>query len=169
MKIYSGFLRTIFLGTVSSLIVGSVSLAAVPAKPLRVVKGSGSFYGGQAGPGFSLIGFKRTQIKNGERIFLSVGDMREKPMKGLPGYYHVEMRGNKIVVDFAQMPLSKVKLNEIQAAVRKSKNISAVAMALDSADGGLNLIFTLRNPVSLNVLQVPGQKFSSQVVLQILE
>src|SRR5437868_13823594 len=98
------------------LLIAAISLsysvaayAAIPAKmkapvPGKILIKEGSVTGGIAGSGFSLLDLRRTadNKKHLERVVIDIGDMQGQTLKGLPGYFHAELKKNpsKLVLDF---------------------------------------------------------------------
>jgi hypothetical protein len=93
-----------------------------------------------------------------------------RPLKGLPGYFNVELQNNsqRIVIDFAQMPVSQMDLKALKERFKKSLYVENIKMLEDPSDNTLSLIMDLKKPVKVKVFQVPGQKTTSKVVLDLM-
>ena len=142
------------------------------AKPEKILVGSGSMAGGIAGTGFSLMNLKTStnpQARS-ERLIIDIGDMDGHTMKGLPGYFNVELQNNakRIVVDFSQMPTTLMDTKALTERLKKSTYVQHIKMLEDPSDNTLSLIMDLKKPVKLKVFQVPGQKTTSKVVLDLI-
>lgn len=139
--------------------------------PSKILQGSGSIVGGVAGTGFSLLDLRKSQNlkEKVERIVFDVGDLRGRTQKGLPGYYHVQMlqNPNRLVIDFSQMPASKINAKEIQKRLASSMFVKSTELALDPIDQSLNLVFFLKNKPKAKVFQVAGKKSTSKVVVDL--
>ena len=150
--------------------------AAVPpmavAKPQKILVGSGALSGGIAGTGFSLMNLKLTTNRQTrfERLMIDIGDIDGRSLKGLPGYFNVELqnKAKRIVVDFSQMPTTLLDVKALTARLSKSMYVQSVKMLADPSDNTLSLIMDLKKPVQLKVFQVPGQKTTSKVVLDLI-
>ncbi len=147
------------------------ALKPLPVKPQKILIGSGSMAGGIAGTGFSLMNLKTmTNLQTrSERLMFDVGDIDGHPMKGLPGYFNVELKNNakRIVVDFSQMPTTLMDSKALSERLKKSTYVQSVKMLSDPSDHTLSLIMELKKPVKLKVFQVPGQKSTSKLVLDL--
>ena len=145
--------------------------AAIPPKT-HILQHSGSQIGGVAGSGFTLLDLRVTQDRNKkiERIVMDVGDMNGEPLKGLPGYFHVELKDNpqKLVIDLAQTPHSKVDDRKLAAAFQKSLAVSKTAITVDPTDNTLTISLDLKKNTRARVLQVAGQKQTSKVVVDLI-
>lgn len=149
--------------------------AAIPPaqnSPQKILSGSGYRSGGVAGSGFTLLNLNaefnpKTAI---ERMILDVGTLDGQANKGLPGYFQVELKpgARRVVIDFSQMPNSQMTSSHIQYRLRKSKFVKQVKMLADPTDGSLSLILDLKKPARLKVYQVPGEKLTSKVVLDLM-
>ena len=169
----------IILLIVGVLLVGGEFLQAqaavkptAAAKPQKLLVGSGALSGGIAGTGFSLMNLKSTINPQAhlERLMIDVGDIDGHSLKGLPGYFNVELQNNakRIVVDFSQMPTTLIDAKALTARLRQSMYVQNVKMLADPSDNTLSLIMDLKKPVRLKVFQVPGQKTTSKVVLDLI-
>lgn len=150
------------------------SRAALPAKPAavkpaRILDGSGAATGGLAGTGFSLTNVTLAKVSGKERVVLDLGDMNGAPMKGLPGYYHVELQDNprRVIIDLAQTPNVFIDEKSIKARLKDSKLISSASVLIDPADQTLSLILDLRHKAKAQVYQVPGKKGPGRVVVDL--
>lgn len=158
------------------LLASTTVFAALPPRqapaPGKILAGQGETIGGVAGSGFTLMDLRRTASKNKklERIVIDVGDRDGALKKGLPGYYHVELKQNpaRLVVDFSQMPRSVLDQNHLINRMRGSAIVTQTAMSLDPVDNTLNLTFGLKKNTKVRVLQVAGQKSTSKVVIDLL-
>jgi len=161
----------------SLVFVGITSLAAVPkakvaAAPTKILQGTGALIGGAAGTGFSLLDIRKTQDskKKIERIVMDIGDLKGQNHKGLPGYYHVQLLQNpdRLILDFSQMPVSKLTVGEIQKRLGKSMFVKSSKLAVDPVDQSLNMVFYLKNSPKAKVFQVSGADKTSKVVLDLM-
>lgn len=127
--------------------------------------------GGMAGPGFSLLNIHRSKSANGkvERLVFSIGDRNGKPLIGVPGYFNAQNQKNRIVLDFAQMPVSRLDEKAIHQALKQSDHVKSVKMIRDPTDQTLTLILDLKGPVKMKALQVKGQKQTARVILDIIK
>lgn len=156
----------------SVFVVSLISIHLYAAIPKVLVK-KGSVIGGVSGLGYTLLDIKHTvsKNKNVERLVFEVGDINGQINKGLPGFYHVELKDkpNQLVIDMSQMPNAKVSEDQIAAKIRKSNFISNSEMVLDPANMGLNLVLNLKKNVKVKVYQVVGTKQTSKVVVDLIQ
>lgn len=147
------------------------ALAALPPKG-KILDGFGSQIGGVAGSGFTLLDLRVTRDvhKKIERIVMDMGDMNGEPIKGLPGYFHVELRDHpqKLVIDLAQTPHSKVDERMLAAAFKKSLAVKKTAITVDPVDNTLTISLDLKKHTKARVFQVAGQKQTSKVVVDLI-
>ncbi len=161
----------------ASLFVALSSSAAVPKKqaqhaPAKILVGQGVAIGGLAGSGFTLMDIRRTADakKKMERIVIDVGDHQGNPLKGYPGYYHAELQKNpqRLVLDFAQMPKSRLDELMISSRLKNSLAIRNSEMSLDPVENSLNLTLNLKPNTKVRVYQVAGVKSTSKVVVDLI-
>src|SRR5207247_250906 len=111
-----------------------VGAAVAPKKtqPQKILVGSGAQSGGIAGTGFSLMNVKSSINPSArlERLMIDVGDMDGHALKGLPGYFNVELqnKSKRIVVDFAQMPVSQLDMKALKERLKKSMYVQSIKM-----------------------------------------
>jgi hypothetical protein len=152
-------------------LTASLAGAAIPPKS-RLLQGTGSQIGGVAGSGFTLLGLHVTQDHNKktERIVMDVGDMNGEPQRGLPGYFHVEMRDNpaRVIIDLAQTPHSKVDAQKLAAAFQKSTMVRKTSITVDPVDSTLTIALDVKKNTKARVMQVAGQKQTSKVVVDLI-
>jgi hypothetical protein len=151
--------------------LSSNAFAAVPAK-IRFLQGSGSQTGGMAGTGFTLTGMRLSQDKKKkiERIVMDIGDKNGQSIKGLPGYFHIELKNNpqRLIVNLAQMPHSNVDARKLKEIFRQSLAVKNTALALDPIDSTLIVSMDLKKNTKVRVMQVAGKKQTSKVVLDLI-
>lgn len=164
-----------FLIAIAFSFVSVSSYAAIPVQKAKVQKplvSAGNKSGGIAGTGFTLMDLnsKINPKAKVERLMIDVGDLEGKPQKGLPGYFNVELKENakKVVIDFAQMPLTKIDTKKIKAKLKSSLYVKDVKMLMDPSDNTLSLILDLKKPAKLKVFQVPGKKTTAKVVVDLM-
>ncbi|MFS4458255.1 hypothetical protein [Bdellovibrio sp. HCB2-146] len=166
-----------YIGCVLVLLCGSLAMAAIPAKKAapkvnRILSGEGSTFGGLAGAGFTLLDVRRTADtkKKLERLVIDVGDQNGAPQKGWPGYYFAELKKNpqRLVLDFAQMPKSKLNEHQIAARMKNSLAVRGTSLSMDPIDNSLLLSFDLKPKSKVRVYQVAGKKSTSKVVIDIV-
>ena len=158
-----------------SLLVGCLSNAAVKnsqPEPNKILYKEGTKTGGVAGTGFTLLDIKSNFNRTAqiERLLFDVGDIDGHFIKGLPGYFQVELRNNSktVIIDFAQMPASKVALDKVQEKFKDSLYVKKAKLLADPSDDTLTLVLDLKKPAKLKVFQVPGEKTTSKVVLDLM-
>ena len=168
---------TKIISCLAALFLSLPALASVPAKPAapavpKTLSGSGFTYGGLAGTGFTLLDIRRTadQRRKIERLVFDVGDKNGKDMRGWPGYYHAELKSNpqRLVLDFAQMPNSRLDQTAVTSRLRGSMAIRNTVMSLEPVDGTLNLTMDLKQNTKVRVYQVMGKKMTSKVVVDLI-
>lgn len=149
--------------------------AAVPAKikaPVgKILVNEGATAGGVAGVGFSLMDLRRTADakKRVERIVLDFGDLQGNPHKGLPAYFHAELKKNphRLVLDFNQTPNSRLDEGRLADRFKGSLFVKKTSMILDPDDKALNMTLDLQPGTVARISQVKGQKMTSKVVVDL--
>ncbi|MBK9323945.1 MAG: hypothetical protein IPM97_13550 [Bdellovibrionaceae bacterium] len=154
------------------------SNAAIPTKlkgpvPGRILVNEGQAMGGIAGSGFSLMDLRRSSDakKRVERVVIDIGDMQGQTLKGLPGYFHAELKKNpsKLILDFDQTPVSRLDEGRLKDRFKGSLFVRKTSMILDPEDKALNLTFDLKPGTIARVFQVKGEKGTSKVVVDFFE
>ncbi len=148
--------------------------AALPTKQ-KIQKGiiaeQGAISGGVAGNGFSMLKLQLVEMKTArlERFIFDIGDIKGKKIKGVPGFYHVQLVRNppQMIIDFSQMPVSKVFESDLTKIVKPSVLVSSAKMVSDPIDKSLTLVMNLRRPGSMKVMQVKGEKETSKLVVDL--
>ena len=167
-----------YMGCIFLILWSLHSVAAVPAKKKgqqpgrsQILAGQGAVVGGLSGSGFTMIDLRRTanSKKKIERIVIDVGDLKGLPVKGWPGYYHAELQKNpqRLVIDFSQMPSSKIDEKSIASRFKGSLAVKRSGMSLDPVDNTLNLTLDLKPKTRAKVYQVAGNKSTSKVVIDL--
>lgn len=149
--------------------------AAIPAKPKspvgKILVTEGQATGGVAGTGFSLMDLRRSSDakKKIERIVIDFGDMEGKPQKGLPAYFHAELKKNpnRLVLDFNQTPNSRLDEGRLANRFKGSLFVKKSSMILDPEDKALNLTLDLAPGTFARVFQVKGEKTTAKVVIDL--
>lgn len=166
-------MRLAFIAVCTAML-SNAAFAALPqkpaaVKPARILDGSGAATGGVAGTSFSLTNVTLAKTPGKERVVLDIGDIAGAPVKGLPGYYHVELQENprRVVIDLAQTPNVFIDEKQIKARLKESKLISNATVLIDPADQTLSLILDLRKKSKAQVFQVPGKKGTGRVVVDL--
>ena len=150
------------------------SYAAVPKKtkvaPMRILQKEGAISGGVAGGGFTMMDVRRTADtkKKIERIVVDVGDMNGAKIRGQPGYFFAEMKKNRLVIDFSQMPKTSIDEKRLKSVMKKSMAVRNVDMSLDPVDSSLNLSFMLKPNTKAKVYPIVGKKATSKVVIDLI-
>lgn len=149
---------------ISALSVGSLVQAATPYKQSLDVKKDtyltqGVFTGGRAtGRGTSLIAVKRQFSAKAEleRIVVAMGDAEAKPLKDELGFFQVSLdRSNKrLVLDVAQLKLSKVTEGQVQQLFRQSPYVARVRLTLDPEDSAATLLVDFKTEMKLETYQL---------------
>jgi len=152
------------------------AFAAIPPKAGKPAVGKilfneGAATGGLAGTGFSLMDLRRTadNKKHVERIVIDIGDMQGNLQKGLPAYFHAELKKNpsKLILDFDQTPVSRLDDGRLADRFKGSLFVKKTSMILDPEDKALNLTLDLKPGTSARIFQVKGQKTTSKVVVDL--
>ncbi len=170
-------LRSLVLLVVMILGFGGFSVfAATPYKRTLSVKSNtymkdGVFIGGKAGEGSSLLGVRRAYSDKAkiERVIVDLGDHQARPAGRSPGYFQVSMDSvnNRVVVDLAQLRLSKVSEAQLQNIFRKSPYISSASLTLDPEDKAGTMVFKLKRPMRLEVFQLLDKRKPGRVVIDL--
>jgi hypothetical protein len=126
-------------------------------KKTNAYRADGVVIGGQAGNQSSLLRIRRAFFKNEkvERVVLDLGDQFGKPNAKSMAYFHVQNDPalNRIVIDLAQIKLTKVNATNLISTFQKSPNVKIATFLQDPEDSTLTLILTLNKPVEMEVFQ----------------
>lgn len=113
------------------------------------------YKGGQSGFLQSLLAVdKKTVAKTGtERVRFVFGDERGQKTKQPIGYFHVQhdVKNNRVVVDLAQLSVSRVNEEQIRKTLSGSSAIASVSFTSDPEDGSSTLVLGLKKPVLVRV------------------
>lgn len=148
--------------------------AAIPSvtkpAPGKILAEKGAVTGGLAGTGFSLTNITLAKIAGKERIVIDVGDKTGAPLKGYPGYFHAELqeKPNRLVIDFAQTPATMIDEKFIDKQLKASGVVAKSTLLVDPTDQTLSLILDLKKKAKAQIFQVPGQKGTGRVVVDLL-
>lgn len=163
-----------------SVVVLAVSLclpvfAATPyKKSLNVKKNAyvsdGVFIGGKSGHGSSLLGVRRTSSKKlqMERVVLDLGGKDQKASREMPFYQvSVDAGSRQIVLDLAQLKMSRVTESQLKTVFSKSPYVESVALSFDPEDKGATMVLNLKQPMRLEVYQLLSKKKPARVVMDL--
>lgn len=167
-------IKMINLLSLSAILSPLVLQAALPPAQKTqksLIVDQGAISGGVAGNGFSMLKMQLVSMPNVkmERYIFDIGDLRGQKIKGLPGFYHVQLVKNppQLVVDFSQMPVSRVFENDLTKTIKKSVLVSSGKLISDPTDKTLTMILKLRKPGKMKVMQVKGEKDTSKLVVDL--
>ncbi len=106
---------------------------------------------------------------NLERVIIDLGDKDAKPAGKNPGYYQVAMdsANNRVVVDLAQLRLSKVSESQIQTLFRKSPNVISAQLTLDPEDQAATMVLQLKRPMRMEAFQLAKNGKPGRVVIDL--
>lgn len=165
-----------YMGCMLAFLLSSQVHAALPAKktaaPAKILVGEGVSIGGLAGSGFTLLDVRQTldAKKKMERVVIDIGDLQGAPMKGLPGYYHAQLQKNpnRLVLDFSQMPNSRLDEMALSSRFRKSLAVRSSELSFDPLEKSTSMILNLKPGTKARVYQVAGNKSTSKVVIDLI-
>tara|TARA_B110001454_G_scaffold219111_1_gene250043 strand:- start:49134 stop:49628 length:495 start_codon:yes stop_codon:yes gene_type:complete len=157
-----------------ALLLPLMSQAALPpAKNIQksLIVDQGAISGGIAGNGFSMLKMQLVSMPSVkmERYIFDIGDLRGQKIKGLPGFYHVQLVKNppQVVIDFSQMPVSRVFENDLTKTIKKSVLVSSGKLISDPTDKTLTMVLNLKRPGKMKVMQVKGDKDTGKLVVDL--
>jgi hypothetical protein len=162
-------------GMVVVILGASDSYAAIPknlpSQSLQNFLPEGSFRGGGAGTGFSLLGVKRVYStdRKSERLIFEIGDKEGKPYSGKPGYFHAQLFKNpsEFSLDFSQLVRSHVSSDQVRSLVKNSKLIDRINLVTDKEDHSTNLFMRFKSPVTMRMFILSPKKKSPKLVVDI--
>lgn len=159
----------------TALFMPTAALAAIPkARPATAknwLVGQGAYRGGNSGLGFSLLELKLQKFaKNqSERLVFYVGNPIMKPMKGQPGYFNVELKKDRLLIDFSQTLNSRFEAQALQKIVSQSKVIQSSKMFFEPNGQTMSIEFVLKKPLAARVTPINGTaKTTAQVVIDLV-
>ncbi len=132
----------------------------------------GVFVGGKARGGSSLLGVRKAfSAKVGlERVIVDLGDKEAKPSGKAISFYQVALDSskNRIVLDLAQLQLSKVSETQLKQIFAKSEYVKSVELTLDPEDKAATMVLNLKRPVRMEVFQLLTKDKPSRVVMDLV-
>lgn len=158
------------------LTLSSSAFAATPYKQTLSVKknaytADGVFTGGKAGEGSTLLGVRRAFSGKAklERVIIDLGNHEAKADAANIGYFQVAMdsQNNQIVLDVAQLRLSKVTEQQLKTLFKSSPYVSDVSLTMDPEDKAATMVLQLKRPMKLEVFQLKNKKKPGRVVLDL--
>lgn len=162
----------------SVLILGSaVGRAALPTspnvpRPMKVLSDQGALIGGAAtGSPMTIKDVRLVKVGVRERLIVDVTDVKGAPIKGPPGYYHVELKrkpSKQLVIDFAQTTGSFMNEAALKERLKTSQKIVSSRLMVDPYDQSVVLVLDLKEAAQVQVFQVPGKKATGRVVVDLL-
>lgn len=151
-----------------------LSQAALPtAQKIQkgIIADQGAVSGGVAGIGFSMLKMQLIAMPkaNVERYIFDIGDLKGQKIKGLPGFYHVQLVKTppQMIIDFSQMPVSRIFENDLTRTLKKSVLVSNGKLVSDPIDKSLTMVLNLKKPGKMKVMQVKGEKETSKLVVDL--
>lgn len=167
-----GVRRLAFLAALTSAFSAHAALPSGPIqpKPAKILAQQGSLIGGVAGAGFTIKDLKLVKMGKKERLIVDVTDMQGRPVKGLPGFYNVELKKNprRLVVDFAQTAGSFVDEKQLRERLKASARVKSSRLLVDPYDQSVSIVLDLKDESKVQVFQVPGRKETGRVVVDLL-
>ncbi len=155
---------------------GLLAVASSPYKQTLTVKKNtymqdGTFTGGKAGGGSTLLGVRRAFSKKAqiERVIVDLGDKDAKSTGAEPGYFQasVDAENNRVVLDLAQLRMSAVSEQKLKELFKKSPFVASAEFTLDPEDKAGTLVLNLKRPMQLEVFQLLDRKKSARVVMDL--
>ncbi len=133
----------------------------------------GVFTGGEAGQGASLLNVRRAfSPKLGlERVIVDMGDATgEAKVDGPMGYFQVAMDStrNRVIVDLAQLRVSKVTESRLKELFKKSSFVKNVALTLDPEDQTATLVMDLSKPARLEAFRLNAKGRAPRIVMDLI-
>lgn len=172
-KVVLGNIPRIVLGFILTFYFSQVQ-AAVPKDNTPIVKtflSEGTFRGGVAGIGFSILSVKRVHSSDGtkERIILEYGDKEGHAYKGKVGYFHGQLFRNpsELSLDLSQLLRTKVTTESLRTITKKSNLIRKVTIDPDVNDNSTNLNFGFSKPVKVRMFTRTPKDANPKLVIDI--
>jgi hypothetical protein len=131
----------------------------------------GVFTGGKAGQGTSLLSIRKSFSARAEleRVIIDLGDKDAKPAGRDMGYFQASLDAgnNRLVLDLAQLRLSKVTEAQVQRLFKNDPYVASVDMTMDPQDKSGTLVLNLKRPMKLEVFQLLADKKPARIVLDL--
>jgi hypothetical protein len=131
----------------------------------------GVFTGGMAGTGTSLLTVRRSFAKKSalERVIIDLGDREAKPAGLKMGYFQaaLDAKNNRLVLDVAQLRMSKVTEGQLQRLFKASPYVRTVSLTLDPQDGAATMVLDLKRPVRLEVFRSVKKGAPARIVMDL--
>ncbi len=134
----------------------------IAPKPLTIKDKSRVTYedfyvGGQVKHITSLLNLHKQRFKKSpkERWIFSLGDEKQQPIKNYLPYIqiNVDSKNKRLIVDFFQLNQSKIKLEQIQKLVKKSKYIKSSNLLFDPIDSTTSVVFNFKEKTLVKVFR----------------
>ncbi|MEY4617264.1 MAG: hypothetical protein RJB66_2224 [Pseudomonadota bacterium] len=129
----------------------------------------GSFRGGGAGVGFSLLRVKRVYSADGnsERLIFEIGDREGRAFIGQPGYFHAQLfkKPSKLSLDLSQLLKSQVTSKDLKKIFKNSKLVKNASINSDSDDHSTNVSIQFKSSVKMRVFTLSTQSTSPKLVI----
>ena len=129
----------------------------------------GSFRGGGAGIGFSLLRLKRVYSTDGlsERLIFEIGDKDGRTFVGQPGYFHAQLfkKPSKLSLDLSQLLKTKVSTKDLKKIFKKSKLVKKASITTDAQDHSTNISIHFKSSVKMRVFTLSNQTTSPKLVI----
>lgn len=165
----------------SVLLMGSVSMAAIPSNvkkgvkpPSSILRTAGAIHGGQAGSGFSLLAVQSqvAKTKKLERVTVAVGNGALQKQLGSPGYFQIENspEQKRVVINFTQTLNAAFNEATFQKQFAQSPFVKSSQLLFEPQGQTMSLVLHVRKPVSIRAIPVAGtQKQTARLVVDIFE
>lgn len=158
-------------------VVSEISFSAIPKNlgfdPIKNFLTEGSFRGGGAGPGFSILSVRKVASKDGraERLIFEIGDKDGKRYSGKPGYFHAQLFRNpsEFSLDFSQTLNTKFTREQFSTLLRQSTLIASSRMETDFDDQTTNISLRFESPVKVRVFTLSPKMKSPKLVVDIVK
>jgi hypothetical protein len=145
---------TVFL--LHALAFAAPDKASVQPRPLSDMIENGFVAGGESGSGFSILKIEKRRSRpagKAERIIITYGDQRGRPLKKPPGYFHVSVDENppRVVIDLAQVQKTAVDDQDLARLLADSILVKSTDMTMDPEDMSTNLTLLLKKQAHVKV------------------
>ena len=154
------------------LLFSSGAFASIPIEQAASEKKdhyltSGVFVGGfEQGPA-TLVNVRHSFAAAGhlERIVFDVSHNTDSKDVNRPGFFHVAIKSNRVVIDLEDLTESKVTEKQVTQLLSKSHFFSSASFFRDTKNGNLTISMPLKAKVKIEIFELASTDKPGRIVI----